>query len=103
MTIETCARCNQLQRNGEVACIHERSEDYPLVIVERGLLRVIICRDRIQWILQSYQLCANAECQLPWVNDSFHLFRKTLVRDWHYAGRATIPNEIRDLPERFPL
>ncbi len=72
----------------------ETSDNYQGELFRRGRLRVILCRDGIQWILQRKKAGAAAR----WQALSYCTTRKALTRLWTAADGTTAP-ELARFPE----
>jgi hypothetical protein len=75
----------------------ECQDTYPALVYLTDKVRVIECRDRLQWIVQ----CRRSVCPKSWRGVSFFRTRESLLR---CAGRAdpAAMARLRALPERFP-
>ena len=48
----------------------EGSSDYHRVVFEQGDWRVIVCKDRIQWIIQ-HRICAGSPAGARWIGKHY--------------------------------
>ena len=77
----------------------ETADDYRHFIFEHGNLRVVECRDRIQWLLQRRK-SAGSGAGARWANLGYCVTLRALIRlHAHYAG-ADAP-EFADFPAYF--
>jgi hypothetical protein len=76
----------------------ESRDDYPAVVAHLSeRLRIIECRDRIQWIVQRRRsICPNS-----WRGVSYCRTRESLLR-CAGSGDPAAMAQLRALPERFP-
>ncbi len=80
--------------------VSECHEDYPDVLLCHDIYRVILCPDRIQYILQR-QRSSNGETQ--WRNLSYCVSRRALERAWISKTKTEIPVEMASLTEKAPM
>ena len=76
--------------------LREASDTYPLEVCRQGLCRVILCPDRLQWIVQT----ASKTRPNVWQGKSFCTTRNALIREWLRRSQGTIPASLEHLPER---
>lgn len=78
----------------------ESDADYRDVIFQRGIWRVIVCKDRIQWILQKSRPDAGRPAGLRWVSNSYSTTRSGLQIDlprlagFDASELATFPENV---------
>lgn len=100
--------CNELQTEQEMPkpqgtkSSRETNNHYFNEIVRVGRFRVIVCRDAIQWIIQQKDTTENSKSGVKWAAKSYHLERSSLMRGWVRKTKLTVPNDILQLPKRFP-
>lgn len=56
---------------------HETADEYRLVIAQHGFVRVILCRDGIQFIVQKRKI---GGAKRPWRSLSYFTTKKALLR-----------------------
>ena len=76
---------------------NESSEEYENILFKIDMFRVILCRDRIQFILQKV---SGEGTKRQWHSKSYCTCRKSLARCWRDKVGITIPDELLALPER---
>ena len=82
---------------GEIPCTshHETAESYFKVVYRHGDLRVIECRDGIQWIVQKRANCGVRGAE--WKSKSYCTTREGLNRAWR-----TLSGALGDMLDHFP-
>jgi hypothetical protein len=75
----------------------ECHDTYPVLVHLTDKVRVIECRDRLQWILQ----CRRSVCPNSWRGVSFCRMRESLLRCTGRGGPAAMAR-LHALPELFP-
>lgn len=88
MTIET----STLPRTGG-----EGSPDYAQIIHIHGKHRVVLCRHKLQWIIQR----AAAKDLSSWKGVRFYQTRKALLRDWDALTNCAPRGILPGLPEHI--
>ena len=78
----------------------ETTDGYHGEVFRRGGFRVIVCRDRTQWILQRRKAAAGKRAGARWSALGYFQTRNALARVWHHKTGGNAP-EIGALPERI--
>lgn len=100
--------CNPLQHSCENQASEPRtirseaSDNYPGEIIRVGRYRVIVCKNGEQWIVQKQASSAGAQTGRTWKAIGYHLTRKPLTRVWQEKSAMPPPEQLLDLPEKFP-
>lgn len=79
--------------------LREASETYAHEVCRQDLFRVILCRDHLQWIIQT----ASEARPTIWIGKSFCTTRAALIREWQHRVQGPIPEAVTKLPERITL
>ncbi|SMC10316.1 hypothetical protein ROA7745_00122 [Roseovarius aestuarii] len=77
---------------------HETSDSYHGEIVRRGSHRVIICRDGIQYIIQSQRISGGGR----WDAFGYCATREGLIHLWR-GSESVVPPELEALPDQARL
>jgi len=78
----------------------ESSDTYRGELIRDGRFRVVVCRERMQWVFQR-QRAIKAGVGGTWDALGFSRRRETLERLWREKSGQDAPAHLALLPERF--